>query len=104
MKSAFTKIKIDIPTIKEMEWDIRAFKTAKEVFEYLEESFFLYDELQDSISTNDLERTQVVSNILFAFKHMSERIDTRIDVLERKIAGIKNTESKENENEDCILN
>ena len=35
---------------------------------------------------------------------MSERIDTRIDVLERKIAGIKNTESKENENEDCILN
>ena len=64
MKSAFTKIKIDIPTIKEMEWDIRAFKTAKEVFEYLEESF-LHDELQDSISFNDLERTQVVSNILF---------------------------------------
>ena len=102
------KLTTDFPTIKEMEWDIQTLKTCTEAFEYLTEAFWLHDELTDSIDESNIEKTHMISGVLLAFEHLNQLIDRRISyvesMIEQNIQQTKNSQLKENENENSLLN
>ena len=105
MKKKFKKITSDFPTIKEMDWDIQTLKTCTETFEYLTEAFWLHDELTDSISESNIEKTHMVSSVLLAFEHLNQLIDRRISYVESMIEQACAVEIRvEDENENSLLN
>jgi len=108
MKKKFKKITSDFPTIKEMDWDIQTLKTCTETFEYLTEAFWLHDVLDESVSRSNMQKTHTISSVLCAFEYMNELINSRISyaesMIEQNIQQTKNSQLKENEDENSLLN
>ena len=104
----FKQITSDFPNIKEMERDIHNLKTCTQTIEYLTKAFWLHDELTDSINESNIEKTHMVSSVLLAFEHLNQLIDKRINyvesTIEQNIQQTKNSQLKENEDENSLLN